>query len=164
MWYNVVGILILSILNIIGGVFMCCTFFGHRNLSPKIEPILRSAIIDLIENHNVTLFYVGNHGAFDSMVYKVLHELSEKYEIKYYVVLAYLPKETNKHFYNDYSDTILPDGIENVPKKFAIVYRNKWMIKKSDYVITYIINRFKSNCTQFKEFAEKQGKTIIDLA
>ena len=47
---------------------MTCTFFGHRYVPQKIEPTLRSTLIDLIENHGADLFYVGNHGDFDAMV------------------------------------------------------------------------------------------------
>ena len=61
-----------------------CTFFGHKYVSQNIEPTLRSTLIDLIENHNVDLFYVGNHGGFDAMVRRVLRELSDKYPIIQY--------------------------------------------------------------------------------
>ena len=69
---------------------MTCTFFGHRFVPQKIEPTLRSTLIDLIENHCVELFYVGNHGDFDAMVRRALRELSAEYPIKYHVVLAYM--------------------------------------------------------------------------
>ena len=39
---------------------MVCTFFGHKDTPKEIEPTLRSALIELIENKNVTVFYVGN--------------------------------------------------------------------------------------------------------
>ena len=58
---------------------ICCTFFGHRDCPYTIQPILRSTLIDLIENHGVDLFYVGRQGAFDTIVYRVLQELAEKY-------------------------------------------------------------------------------------
>ena len=45
-----------------------CTFFGHRDCPETIKPKLRSTIIDLIENHNVDMFYVGNQGRFDAIV------------------------------------------------------------------------------------------------
>ena len=60
---------------------MTCTFFGHRIVPNEIEPTLRSTLIDLIDNHDVDLFYVGNHGGFDAMVHKVLKELSAIYAI-----------------------------------------------------------------------------------
>ena len=72
---------------------MVCTFVGHRNVHKEIEPILKSTLIDLIENHDVTTFYVGNQGGFDYLVKTVLKELSNNYSIDYFVVLAYLPRE-----------------------------------------------------------------------
>lgn len=142
---------------------MVCTFFGHRRVYEKIEPTLRSTLIDLIEMHDVKLFYVGNHGNFDFMVRRVLKELSVQFPIKYYVVLAYMPKKQDCFDIIDDSDTILPANIETVPKRFAITYRNKWMIRRADYVVTYITNHIGSGAAQFKELAEKQGKTIIEL-
>ena len=35
-----------------------CTFFGHRDSPETIKPKIRAAVIDLIENHGVTMFYV----------------------------------------------------------------------------------------------------------
>lgn len=60
---------------------MVCTFFGHRNVHKEIEPILKSTLIDLLENHDVTTFYVGNQGGFDYLVKTVLKELSNNYSI-----------------------------------------------------------------------------------
>ena len=45
-----------------------CTFFGHRDCPETIKPKIRTAVINLIENHGVTMFYVGNQGNFDRMV------------------------------------------------------------------------------------------------
>ena len=45
-----------------------CTFFGHRDCPETIQPKIRTAVIDLIENHGVTMFYVGNQGNFDRLV------------------------------------------------------------------------------------------------
>lgn len=56
------------------------------------------------------------------------------------VVLERLPPERDEFDTHDYSDTMLPEGIETVHPRFAISWRNKWMIKQSDYVVTYILN------------------------
>ena len=140
-----------------------CTFFGHRIVPKEIEPTLRSTLIDLIINHNVNLFYVGNHGEFDSMVRRVLRELSTEYPIRYYVVLAYMPKKRSGIDPTDYSDTILPESIETAPKRFAINYRNKWMIEQSDFVVTYVVHDAVSGAAQFKRLAERKAKKIIEL-
>lgn len=137
------------------------TFFGHKDTPKETEPTLKSTLIDLIENKNADVFYVGNNGNFDSMVRGQLKELSDIYPIKYNVVLAYLPD--GKNAYNDMSDTIYPEGLETVPKRFAISWRNKWMIKQADVVITYVTHSF-GGAAQFKEQAQKQGKTVIELS
>ena len=55
------------------------TFFGHRDTPKETEPALRLTLIDLIENKNATVFYVGNHGNFDAMVRHQLEDLSKTY-------------------------------------------------------------------------------------
>ena len=140
---------------------MVCTFFGHKDTPKEIEPTLRSTLIDLIENKNVNVFYVGNNGNFDTMVRRQLEELSRIYPITYSVVLAYLP--TKKSEYDDTTNTIYPEGIETVPKRFAISWRNKWMIQQSDVVVTYVTHNF-GGAARFKEMAERQDKIVIELS
>ena len=52
-----------------------CCFFGHREVTHNIRDKLTVVIEKLITEENVTKFYVGNQGQFDSMVYSVLKEL-----------------------------------------------------------------------------------------
>lgn len=134
------------------------TFFGHRDTPKEIEPALRSTLIDLIKNKNATVFFVGNHGNFDAMVRRQLDDLSKTYPIKYYVVLAYMPSK------NDKPDerSILPEGIEAVPRRFAINYRNKWMLNKSDIVVTYVTRNF-GGAWEFKLMAERQSKYVLEI-
>lgn len=142
---------------------MVCTFFGHKDTSPNIQPLLRTVIIDLIENKNVNLFYVGHNGNFDIMVKNTLKNLKSQYpHIKFFVVLAYMPSFQNNSNDIDYSNTIYPEGLERIPPKYAIVKRNQWMIHQSDYVITYVKHTSGSSI-KFKEFAERQKKTVLNL-
>lgn len=137
------------------------TFFGHKDTPKEIEPKLREVLIDLIENKNADEFFVGNNGNFDSMVRRQLKDLSAIYPIKYSVVLAYLPDEKNR--YDDMMNTLYPEGLETVPKRFAISWRNKWIIKQANTVVTYVTHSF-GGAAQFKEMAEKQGKAVIELS
>ncbi|MBQ1977147.1 MAG: hypothetical protein II225_00185 [Ruminococcus sp.] len=139
---------------------MVCTFFGHKDTPKEIEPTLRSTLIDLIENKKVNVFYVGNNGNFDTMVRRQLEDLSQLYSITYSVVLAYLPTEKNK--YDNLTNTIYPEGIEAIPKRFAISWRNKWMIEQSDIVVTYVTHTF-GGAAQFKELAEQLQKMVVNL-
>ena len=140
---------------------MTVTFFGHKDTPKNIEPTLRMTLVDLIENHGATEFYVGNNGNFDTMVHRQLENLSQTYPITYNVVLAYLP--VKKSEYDDFTNTLLPEGIETIPKRFAISYRNKWMIQQADVVVTYVTHSF-GGAAQFKAMAERQGKTVIELS
>ena len=95
------------------------------------------------------------------MVYTVLKELKEKYpHIKYSVVLAYLPNKITAEIYGD--DTLYPDRLEFVPKRFAISKRNEWMIKKSAYVI-YYVHKITGGAAKFRDKAVKKGCTVINI-
>ena len=136
-----------------------CTFFGHRRITNDITQKLHSSIVELIVNNNVTTFYVGCNGDFDKAVIKELEQLAMLYPITYYVVLAYMPTLKSVQ----YKNSIYPEGIELTPKRFAIPYRNKWMIKQSDYVITYIENPVGSGAAKFRDIAVKNEKLVIAL-
>lgn len=137
---------------------MNCTFFGHADAPSEVKNKLREEVVKLIENRVVDRFYVGNHGSFDRMALSVLKELSEVYpHIDYCVVYAYLPKDCD-----DFSHTVYPEGIESVPKRFAINYRNNWLIQHSDIVITFVARSY-GGAAKFKKTAEKKGKEIIEL-
>ena len=143
---------------------LTCTFFGHRNTPDSIKTNLKNIINELITKQNVTLFYIGNQGNFDYITYITLKKLKKIYpHIKYYVVLAYLPTNKTDYFYYDFSDTIFPDCLTNVPPKFAIYKRNEFMLEKSDFVITYITNNF-GGASQFAEKAKRKNKKVINLA
>lgn len=141
-----------------------CTFFGHHDCPSSIKPKLREVLIDLIKNHAVDMFYVGQQGAFDGIVRTVLKELVSVYpHINYAVVLERLPPKRDEFDTRDYSDTMLPEDIEAVHPRFAISWRNKWMLKHADYVVTYITHSW-GGAAQFAELAERQKKIVINLA
>ena len=138
-----------------------CTFFGHRDCPDTIKPRLREVLIDLIENHSVDMFYVGNQGRFDAIVRGVLRDLQHEYpQINYAVVLAYMPGKQTE--YDDYTDTMLPEGIESVHPRYAISWRNNWMLKQSDYVVTYITHSW-GGATQYANRAKQMARTLFNI-
>ena len=52
---------------------LSCAFVGHKDCPKKIEERLYNSVESLIIKNNVSRFYVGTHGNFDYIVYKVLH-------------------------------------------------------------------------------------------
>lgn len=142
----------------------CCVFFGHKDADSSISPRLREAITKLMLEQGVTDFLVGNNGKFDYIVYKTLKDIKQEYpDITYSVVLAYLPGEkTEYENYYAEEETLLPDGIEVGPARFAIDRRNKWMVEQADYVITHVTHSW-GGAAKFKELSEKKGKTVINI-
>ena len=138
-----------------------CCFFGHREVMHNIRPKLTAIIEKLITEDGVTEFYLGNQGQFDSMVRSVLKELKVKYpHIRYTVVLAYMPDEHIKEVYGE--DTLYPDGLETVPRRFAISKRNDWMIQHSGYAVCYV-HKITGGAAKFREKAEKKGLKVVDV-
>ena len=138
-----------------------CTFFGHRDCLDTIKPKLRETLIELITSQGVDMFYVGNQGQFDAIVRSVLRKLKTEYtHIDYAVVLAYMPGAKNENY--DFSDTMLPEGIENVHPRYAISWRNNWMLQQSEYVVTYITHTW-GGANQFSEKAKKQKRIVMNL-
>ena len=144
-----------------GDVFMTCTFFGHRDAPASIRPLLKNTLLDLIEKQNVTKFYVGNQGKFDAMACSLLQQFAKSHGVDYTVVLAYMPIKPDPFL--EANNTILPEGIENVPRRFAIEYRNRWMIDQSDIVVTYVQRSF-GGAAKFKDISKKKGKTVLELS
>ena len=139
-----------------------CTFFGHRDCPESIKANLKKEIEWLICDQQVDTFYVGIQGSFDRMAYSALKKLRSKYSyIKVYRVLAYMPR--NDAVSNDEAqseDTILPEGIERVHPRYAIVWRNNWMIDRSEYVIAYITHPT-GGAYRAVERAKKKDRKVI---
>lgn len=142
---------------------MTVTFFGHRDTPSTIYPLLKQTIVDLITHHDAKRFYVGTNGNFDLMAQRALRELRLEYpNINYFVVLSRMPIE--KKFGNcDDSNTLVPTGLENVPPRFGIEHRNRWMLAHCDCVIAYVKSSV-GGASKFSTAAEKRGKRVINLA
>ena len=133
-----------------------CTFFGHGDSPDGLFLILKDTIVNLLIHHQVTVFYVGTHGNFDTMAYRAVKELQVEYpEIRVYRVLAYMPKE-------EIADSILPEGIELMHPKYAISWRNKWMLDHTDYVIAYTTHNY-GGAAKYVKQAEKESKLVLYL-
>lgn len=141
---------------------MICTFFGHKDSPENIKPVLESTVKQILKCYPNVTFYVGHNGSFDRMALSVLKKLSVDFPgMSYAVILAYLPTGKSE-FYSDLP-TIYPEGIECVPKKYAISYRNNWIIKNADMVICHITHSF-GGAFKFVEKAHKNGKMICNIA
>ena len=141
-----------------------CCFFGHRDTSEAIRPALYAEIERHITQYGVTVFYVGKHGSFDRMSVAVLCEVKEKYpHIEICLIHSYMPVKKDEYEEKLYDGTLLPNGMELVPKKFAITHRNRFVAEQSGYVIAYV----RTSCGgayEAVQYAKRKNKRVTNLA
>ena len=142
---------------------MTCCFLGHKDTPSSIYEKLEEAVEKIIVEDGVSSFLVGNQGQFDSMALSALRKLKLKYpHITDNLVLAYMPAEKEMWSPYEYGETMLPGGIESVHPRYAVSWRNKWMVNESDMVICYITHGW-GGAAKYVELAEKKGKRVTNL-
>jgi len=139
---------------------MITTFCGHGDII--YDDIVYKTLCDEIEKqikNGCSEFYLGGYGRFDIMAANILKKLKGTYDIKSFLILAYLNKKYDASLYDG---TIYPP-LEYVPKKFAIIKRNEWMVNNSDIVIAYVGHSW-GGAAKTLDYAIKRKKHIINIA
>lgn len=140
---------------------MKITFCGHREIlnREQVEQWLRQVCSNLIQQ-GADEFFIGGYGSFDSMCASVLREMKKAHShIRLVLVLPYLNSSV---LTEGYDETVYPP-LESVPKRYAVVRRNEWMVRECDVVIAYVIRGF-GGAAQTLEYAQRKKKTIIRYA
>ncbi len=138
---------------------MTATFCGHSSVEQKndVRSWLYKIIDDLIQQ-GCTQFYLGGYGDFDNIAASVLYDIKSKLKgITSTLVLPYPDRKVDTHLY----DGTLYPPLENVPKRYAILKRNQWMVDNSDIVVTYITHDW-GGAYQTYEYAVKKNKTVLE--
>lgn len=149
---------------------MILTFLGHRtiyncaSLSKRIE----NAITKSIKPNEDTIFFCGGYGDFDNVCAEVCRSIKEKQpNCTVAFVTPYITEAQQKKIKSLIDDKLYDTSIypplENVPPKFAISKRNKWMISEADVVIAYVKKQYGGAYMALK-YAQKRKKHIINLA
>ena len=116
-----------------------CVFIGHRDAPRAIWGRLLEAVESVIVHFQVTEFYVGGYGQFDSMAADAVRSMQLRYtEVRLYLIYAYLPVRRDDFITERYDGTIYPEGLESTPRRFAITKRNKWMVDQASAIIAYV--------------------------
>ena len=114
---------------------MTCFFIGHRDAPETLRPLLDTAVERYITEYGVTEFVVGHYGRFDYMAAGAVQRAKKCHPTVTLTLL--LPYYPFGHDTEGYDRTYYPEGMEAIPKPFAIVRANEHMIKNSDYLICY---------------------------
>jgi hypothetical protein len=112
--------------------------FGHGDCLDDIMPLIEAAIEDHYSKHGITLFYVGNRGRFDSLAATAVKWAKQRHsDIRLYLLLAYHPGERTVDLTDSFDNSFYPP-LEKVPRRYAIVRANKYMIDTADSIICYV--------------------------
>lgn len=132
-----------------------CFFIGHRDAPETLSPLLDDAIERHISEYGVTEFVAGHYGRFDYMAAGAVRRAKERHpDVILTLLLPYYPFD---HDTGDYDRTYYPEGMEEVPKPFAIVRANEYMIRTSDYLICYDRGQI-GKTRDFVELARKRER------
>ena len=116
-----------------------CFFIGHHNVPETVRPLLDAAVERHITEYGVTRFIVGHYGTFDRMAASAVIRAKAKYSgITLLLLLPYHPAERKIPLDEGFDGSYYPEGMEKVPRRFAIVRANEYVIRHiCDYLITY---------------------------
>ena len=135
-----------------------CFFIGHRETGEEVLPLLRQEVERHVIEYGVEAFVVGNYGGFDRMAAKAVAEAKECYpHITLSLLLPYHPAERKVLLPAPFDDSFYPEGLETVPRRFAIVQANRRMIGCSDYLIAYVWHPA-SNAQRILAYAQRQAQ------
>ena len=145
---------------------MIITFCGHSNclFSDEEKEKLKQLLIKEIRKNPTCKFYLGGYGDFDSLCLQTLRELKTDFrDIELLFITPYLDKNYSKLEFAKYhyDDVIFPPH-ESVPRKFAILKRNEWMVDSADLVIAYVEYSW-GGAAKTLEYAKRKKKQIINL-
>lgn len=145
-----------------------CFFIGHREVDERLLPVLRETILQLITEEDVTDFYVGGYGGFDRLAGLAVKQIKEQHpQISLRLLLPYHPAERPIDPPDGYDGSYYPEGMEKVPKRYAIVRANKLMIDASDWLVAYVCHGA-SNTRKLLDYAQRRKRNgdlyIINIA
>ena len=147
---------------------MIVTFCGHAQFSKSKE--YEQQILAFLEEKigdRPADMYLGGYGDFDDFAHDCCNKFKKLHpNVSLVLVTPYLTIDYQKN-YLEYQkaryDSILYPEIENKPKRYAITYRNKYMVEKADYVIAYVSHDWGGAYATYK-YAKRKGKEIFNLA
>lgn len=140
-----------------------CFLIGHRDVPEELRERLEKAIDEAIMRDGVTEFVVGRYGAFDRMAAGCLVEAKKNHpELRLVLLLPYHPAERPVALPRGFDSSFYPPGMEQVPRRLAIVRANEYMARHCDVLICYALME-NSNPGKIIRIANGNS-TVINLA
>ena len=147
------------------------SFFGHRSIerASEVENRFDKLLHELIAQKEYVEFLIGRDGEFDLLASAAIKRAVREYgygNTHFTLVLPYMKAEyrDNEKEYLDYYDEVevCAESAGAYPKA-AIQIRNRNMVDRSDLVVCCIQHK-SGGAYKTMQYAEKQGKSIVNLA
>ena len=141
-----------------------CFFIGHSDAPDALRPLLDITIERCIVIYQISQYVVGHYGNFDRLVTSALVEAKRIHpEIQLLCLTPYHPPERVVELPPEFDGTLYPEGMETVPRQFAIAHANRYMVDHCDRLVAYVF-RDGSNAGKVLRRAKKNGTVIDNLA
>ena len=133
-----------------------CFLVGHSDAPESIFHALYAAVEEHIVRYGVAEFIVGHYGSFDKMAARAIKEAKRSHpEVRLFLLLPYHPAERPIQPSDGFDGTFYPPGMEDVPRRYAIVRANRYVVEHVDYIITYACHPA-SNTQKLIEYANRR--------
>ena len=140
---------------------MTVAFCGHSDFQGTND--VEMAFLSILERNvgdEPVEFYLGGSGGFDAFALECCKKYREVYKNALLVYVS--PYIEVKGIQQGYDAVIYPE-IEKKPLRFAVVYRNRYMIDKADMVVAFISRPF-GGAYKTYSYAKRKKKKIFNLA
>lgn len=138
-----------------------CFFIGHRDTSEDIYPVLEAEVERHIMEYGVDEFIVGYYGRFDQMAARAVKAAKAAHlNVRLTLLMPYL---NDRSLPEGFDGSVYPDGLEFVPKKYAILRANRATVDRCDYLIAHVKYPF-GGAFQCLDYAKRKGIRIANIA
>lgn len=145
-----------------------CFFIGHHDAPLSLQERLNETVEELARKHDVSQFVVGHRGNFDRMATAAVQAVKRKKpELYAYRLLSYFPDKMTPPVPELFDDNYYPLELVEVPRRYAVVKANQFMLNQCDYLVAYV-NREGGNAGALLKRAKRMEKKgllkVINLA
>lgn len=144
---------------------MIITFCGHSDFcaTQEYEEQMRSFFEETVGDQRAAL-YLGGYGGFDQFAYRCGKEYQKSHpNVELVFVTPYLDERHHLSDHAQHYDAIVYPELEQVPPRFAIVHRNRWMVGRADWVVAYVTRQF-GGAYQTYRYSKQKKKNIYLLS
>ncbi len=133
-------------------------FCGHADVADGCT--VRSWLTETVDAfilNGAEFFYLGGYGGFDQMAASVLREKKRQHpHIESVLVLPYLDRKPPVGVYDS---TVYPP-LEKIPRRFAVLKRNQWMVDNADILVAYVTHSW-GGAAQTLAYARRKKKPYL---